>query len=432
MYPTLSDSMATPASVPQAARFQAWLLGLLMALGSIVFIEPAPYDLLAILMFAGLMLFGLRIPRAVQTGVLLLGLFLTGNVIAALSAPDPIESLRSMGIRIYMATTWLLLVGLIVSDPGRMLRALWAGYLVAALIAVSVGIPEYFGLIPGDGWQGGLRSKGPFKDPNVYGPFLVPAAVHSLYRLMRGRGRDLLWLAPLLLFTFGLLLSFSRGAWINFLVSAGLFVAISFALTPSLRVRLQWILAGLVVVGAIVAVLLGAVSIDTVGERFRQRAVLTQKYDTASGGRFDAQVTALTNIAQDPVGIGPGRSAIEFGLEPHNLFLHVFVEAGWLAGLSFLAFLALTVTRLAATLRHDWQFRGEAAVVFACLCGVLFQSLFIDSTHWRHLWLLMALGWSLSIACRRSQFSSTAPLFMYKPADQQPRAGYAGARVGSR
>jgi O-antigen ligase len=395
-----------------------------MALGSIVFIEPAPYDLLAIVMFIGLLVAGLRIPRSLQTGALLLGLFLTGNVIAALAAPDPLESLRSMSIRIYMVMTWMLLVSIIVMDPARMLRALWAGYLVAATIAVCWGILEYFGFIASEVWEGGLRSKGPFKDPNVYGPFLVPAAVYCLSSVTRGRGRDLLWLLPLLLFTFGVLLSFSRGAWLNFVFSMALFAAISFALTKSLRGRLQWFLAGLVIVGTMSAMLLGAVSVDVIGDRFQQRAVLAHEYDVGTGGRFDAQASALASIAQDPIGHGPGRSALEFGREPHNLYLHVFVEAGWLAGLSFLVFLVTSIVLLSRAVRTHWALRPQSVVAFASLCGVLFQSLFIDSTHWRHLWLLLAIAWALAITCRRSQFEATAPAFMSKTGDRAVPGSY--------
>lgn len=408
----------TLAPVTAGTRAQAWLLGLLMALGSIVFIEPAPYDLLAILMFVGLMIAGLRIPRGVQAGVLLLGLFVASNLLAALAAPDPLDTLRSLSIRIYMVMTWLLLVSLVAAEPTRMLRALWAGYLVAATIAVCWGILEYFGLIASEAWEGGLRSKGPFKDPNVYGPFLVPAAVHCLHALTRGRPRDVIVLGPLLLLlTFGVLLSFSRGAWINFVLSMGLFSAISFALNRSLKVRLQWVLAGLVITGAMVGVLLGAISVEVIGDRFQQRAVLAQEYDVASGGRFSAQASALAEIAQDPVGVGPGRSALEFGLEPHNLYLHVFVEGGWLAGLSLLLFLGTTILLLGSSLRRPSPWRTDAAVVFACLCGVLFQSLFIDSTHWRHLWLLLAMAWALSITCRRSQFGIMPTPVMSKGGD---------------
>jgi len=420
----------TRAGPSAAVRLRAWLLALLMSLSSIVFIEPAPYDLMAILMFVGLLVWGLRVPRQLQTGLLLLGLFLAGNVIAALAAPDPLESLRSMSIRIYLVVTWVLLVSIIVIEPARMLRALWAGYLVAAAIAVCWGILEYFGFIASEAWQGGLRSKGPFKDPNVYGPFLVPAAVYCLHSLTRGRARDMLWLLPLMLFTFGVLLSFSRGAWLNFVVSMGLFSAISFAMTGSMKARLQWILAGLLVSGAMLAMLLGAVSVDVIGDRFKQRAVLAQEYDVGTGGRFAAQASALSSIAQNPIGQGPGRSALEFGRVPHNLFLHVFVEAGWLAGLSFLVFLVSSVLMLGAAVRRKWVFRRESAVIFSSLSGVLFQSLFIDSTHWRHLWLLLAVSWALVIACRRSQFEVPAPSLMSKPGDASSLAGYPSQLTG--
>jgi len=180
-----------------------------------------------------------------------------------------------------------------------------------------------------------------------------------------------------------------------------------------------------VVAGVMAGLLVGAVSVDVVGERFQQRAVLAQKYDTASGGRFDAQLSALGNIAEDPVGVGPGRSAVEFGLEPHNLYLHVYSESGWLGGTAFLLFVAASVFRLWGTLRHDWPLRDQTSVVFACLVGVLLQSLFIDSTHWRHMWLLLAMAWALDIACRRSQFQSTGLPFMSSAAYSSVSRRYA-------
>ena len=63
----------------------------------------------------------------------------------------------------------------------------------------------------------------------------------------------------------------------------------------------------------VVALLSAAVAQKTIGERFYQRAVLTQKYDVAAGGRFYSQQQALTRIAGDPIGVGAGRSDVEFG-----------------------------------------------------------------------------------------------------------------------
>ena len=47
-------------------RIRMTLLGLLAASGGFVFIEPAPYDVLAILMLLGLLATGLRFPTEIR------------------------------------------------------------------------------------------------------------------------------------------------------------------------------------------------------------------------------------------------------------------------------------------------------------------------------------------------------------------------------
>lgn len=418
------------AVVRPPARLAAGLLGLLMAISSLVFIEPAPYDLVAMLMLVTLLVTGLRIPRETHTAVVFLGIFLLGNLLAATLATAPLESIRSLSIRIYMVLAWLLLVSLVASEPRRMLDALWAGYLVAAVLAAAWGTLEYLGVLHSDLWQGGLRAKGPFKDPNVFGPFLVPAAVHCLRRIAQGGPRSLSLYGPLFLaLSFGVLLSFSRGAWLNYVLAVGLFGLLTFVTAPRLGEKIKWVLASLTAIGLLVAMLSAAVSVSAIGDRFMQRAVLAQAYDTKVGGRFDSQRRAVLHIATDPVGVGPGRSDEEFGLEPHNLFLHVPVEGGWLAALGFFSFVLLTVRRLLALLRRPGPWRSEVFVIFACLTGTLVQSLFIDSTHWRHLWLLFALAWALIVTCHRSQLQLPRGAVMYKLPTARSINRYAASRT---
>ena len=380
----------------------ATLLAVLLALSSLVFIEPAPYDVFTIVFFVGLLVCGMRLPREMHAAVVLLGIFVLGNLLASLLVSEPTATLRSLSIRIYMVLIWLFIVGVLSLNPRRMIAALWSGYLIAAVVATAWGALEYFGFIQNDLWQGGLRAKGPFKDPNVFGPFLVPAAVYSLRRLATpGTAAKLLFTGTFFTFSFGILVSFSRGAWINFAIAISLYAVFALWAAPGLRPRLQWLGAGMLMLVLIVGMLGAAISQTTISERFFQRAVLTQKYDTASGGRFQSQKKALTRIAGDPIGVGPGRSHDEFGLEPHNLYLHVAVEGGWLAAFGFLGFLGLTLFRSLSLLKVPGPFRYEFFVVFSSLAGVLTQSLFIDSTHWRHLWLLLALNWALIIATQR-------------------------------
>jgi len=380
----------------------AMLLALLLALSSLVFIEPAPYDLLAIIFFVSLLAAGMRLPREIHTAVVLLGVFVLGNLVAALLVPEPTAALRSLSIRIYMVVIWLFIVGVVSMHPKRMMAALWAGYIIAAVVATIWGALEYFGYIQNDLWQGGLRAKGPFKDPNVFGPFLVPAAIYSLSRLATpGAAAKFLFTGLFFVLAFGILVSFSRGAWINFASALSLYAVFALWAAPSLRARLQWLGAGVLFLVLIVGLLGAAISQKTIGERFFQRAVLTQKYDVASGGRFQSQQKALIRIAGDPIGIGPGRSHGEFGLEPHNLYLHVAVEGGWLAAFGWLGFLGLTFYRSLPLFQAPRHIRYEFFVVFSSLAGLLAQSLFIDSTHWRHLWLLLGIVWALIIATQR-------------------------------
>jgi len=376
----------------------------LLATSSIVFIEPAPYDLIAIALLGLLLVNGHRFSRDLQMPVLLLGCFVAGNMLAATVSDDPAATVRSLSIRLYMGLTWLLLVSVVLVDPYRMLKAIWLGYMVAAVIATLWGGLEYLGVLPGEQWQGGLRAKGPFKDPNVYGPFLVPAAIYALSQILgQPWRRIIIYFSLFLLFVLGILLSFSRGAWMNFAVSFMLFSSITVWTATAHRQRITWLLAGTVICAIVAFAIVAAVSTDVVGDRFFQRATLVQKYDTAEGGRFDTQLEALAMVGRNPLGVGPGRSDDAFGLEPHNLYLHSLTEGGWLAGLGLLGFLAWHMLNGLGAVSRRWPLRPQATVILACTAGTLLQSFFIDSTHWRHLWLLLALLGAISLSERRDR-----------------------------
>jgi hypothetical protein len=385
------------------SRLVLGFLGLTLAMSSIVFIEPAPYDVMVITLLMALVITGLRFPREMHPAAVLLGLFAVGNVIAAAGSADPLAATRSLSIRLYMILAWCLFVSLIVANPGPVLQTLWRGYIFAALLAVVWGALEYLGFINFGDWQAGLRAKGPFKDANVFGPFLVPVAIYSLKGIARGHGLAIkaLYGAIFMVIAFGILLSFSRGAWLNFVVASTLFSVFVVASMSTYRDRLRWLLVTATLILAAVALLGVAAGTKSISDRFLQRAVLSQKYDLDRGGRFFTQTQAIQEIATSPAGVGPGRSADVLGLEPHNLFLHIFVEGGWLAGAGFLSFLALGLYHSFSLFRWRSILRDDFYVVFASTAGVLLQSLFIDSTHWRHSWLLFAMLWGLIILRRR-------------------------------
>src|ERR1700724_1806550 len=99
------------------------------------------------------------------------------------------------------------------------LAILRRGYILAALIATAAGYIGFFHLVPGaDIFLDNDRVSATFKDPHVYGPFLIFPIVWLLISLLV-RGIRLLDVATLMILMGGLLLSFSRGAWGHFAIS---------------------------------------------------------------------------------------------------------------------------------------------------------------------------------------------------------------------
>ena len=97
------------------------------------------------------------------------------------------------------------------------MRVIRSGYAAAGVGAAALGIVGYFdiaGLGPLFTLYDNVRASGPFKDPNVFGPFLMPPIVWTAQDLLLGRARrPLLAALAIATMTLGAFLSFSRGAW---------------------------------------------------------------------------------------------------------------------------------------------------------------------------------------------------------------------------
>ena len=122
------------------------LFWVLIDLNSIVLIEPSPFDILFVFCFAAACLFSyLSFSDAVFFPLLLLALFIEANLISLLfAAEDPLGATRFYLITLYLAFSWVFLIGLFQRYGGVVLDYLFSGYMVAALIAAAVGITAYF------------------------------------------------------------------------------------------------------------------------------------------------------------------------------------------------------------------------------------------------------------------------------------------------
>ena len=381
-----------------------------MALSSLVFIEPAPYDILAILLFAMFFSFGLRIPKGIGFALLLLGLFIIANVMASIFSQDPVGSIIYMTVTVFLLITWLFFTSIIYENPEQAVNVIWNGYVVAAIFTVMMGMLAYFRLLPNSElflYEG--RASGTFKDANVYGPFLVPVVLYLGSRL-GSETHVKMWrtLAILMFILLGLLLSFSRGAWANLAISAFVYILLHLSIKPSPTEILKLGSFGVLTAVLSISIIVWAISTPQVSELFTERARLFQSYDVERGGRFSALGDALEKSFENPVGIGPGQARYFFTTEPHNLYLHIFVETGWLGGITFCLFLIITIWRSFLLCFSGAELKDTHMVVLACLIGLLVESLIIHSTHWRHLYLLLAMSWGLILAYESHKLDSGA------------------------
>ncbi|MEJ1161282.1 O-antigen ligase family protein [Prosthecomicrobium sp. N25] len=395
-------SAAVHSGTPAAAPGQGIALGrvgdvmlfLGVFSGSVVMFEPAPYDL--ILAAAGVFAFlvGLAIPRAIAPLVVLVLLFNIGGLLV-LTQPM-VEAERSrmfVAVSFFLAFTCVFFAATVAERPYR-LNLIVTAMIGAAVVAALLGIAGYLGGI--EALTRYDRAKGAFKDPNVFGPFLILPLLVLAREFMTRPVLAVWWkAAPIGILLLGVLFSFSRAAW--FLALFGL-VALGFVVflverRPSRRLRLI-LVAGL---GALaIVMLLGVLLSDPqMREFFLNRAKLVQEYDGGRLGRLARHFIGFLWAAELPLGLGPLDFAHYFTEDPHNVYLKAFLGYGWLGGL---AYPLLTVWTLAALFplmfrARPWQ--PYAQCVFVALLGHVIIGWIIDSDHWRHFFLLWGLAWGM-------------------------------------
>jgi O-antigen ligase len=154
---------------------------------------------------------------------------------------------------------------------------------------------------------------------------------------------------------------------------------------------------------ALAVVLVGAAAVTATvafsgSTTFLQQRATLQSYDST---RFGAQSESIRFAEQHPLGIGPGQFERYANVSVHSTYARALAEEG-LLGLVLM--LALVLATLAAAGRNAIDGRdtygiGSAALLGAW-CGILANSLFVDTLHWRHLWFVAALIWAGSYRAR--------------------------------
>ena len=363
-------------------------LGILLT--AFVWFEPSPPDLvfgvvIAVALVTGRFTLG-RIPLAVST---LLGAFLALNLFASVDVVDANRAASFFAITLYLAIFALWFGSYVDSTPRA--RLVVKAYLTAAVLSAVLATLALYVQFPGhNALVIGPRAKGLFKDPNVYGAFLVPAALILLEEIVRPRLLRLRTPAKLALVsavTVGILFSFSRAAWLN--AAVGLVVML--AVLALRRGGGRRAIAVLAVVLTATAVMFVTVAVTSSVSFIDQRAHF-QRYDVQ---RFGAQLSGVEYAVQYPLGIGPGQFELLSPVSAHSTYVRALAEEGLLGLLLLLALMVLTLflAMRNAEAGRDTYGIGSAALL-AAWCGLLANSVFIDTLHWRHLWLVAALIWA--------------------------------------
>jgi hypothetical protein len=380
-----------------SARVIDPLLFLTVLVSPFVFIEPSPYEAMWAVLAAACLFSGMKLERKIIPLIVLLLLWNLNGLIALLPVTYDHKAVMFMATSFYLAINAVMFAFLVAENPLRRVDIIQTSYVIAALIASLIGLAIYFKLVPVSDPTMTERIRSTFKDPNVFGPFLILPTFFLLDRFMRD-GFHFFRMAALGTLLMTLLLVFSRGAWGHFVATAIVWTALIFltAPTPQFRIRvIGFVVIALALLSMLFVVLL---SVEGIGAMFKERANLLNEYDAGQGGRFGTQAKSLTGLLEMPFGVGPLQFSKVFGQDPHNTYINAFASYGWLGGVTYLALVLSTayIGLRACVIRTPWQ--RYLIVVLATYIGVALEGAIIDTDHWRHYYLLLGMVWGLAAA----------------------------------
>lgn len=388
------------AKAPFRERLLTTALFAAVLASCVAFIEPSPHDALMGLLAIVALAAGVRFHRILIVPFALLVIWNFFGLLTLLNVPDQKETVQYAATSVYLAIAALIFALIVADKTMPRMAALEVGYVMAAVISAICGAIGYFRLFPGAGMFTLYdRAMGMFKDPNVYGPFLILPLLILLQRMI-ARRIQVMSVITAGIILFGLLLSFSRGAWFNFAVGLTVVIVLDLLSAPTVKARMRIVGLGIAGVAAMLVLIVVLLSTTSLGSMFAQRAQLIQSYDVGTGGRFVLQQLAIGTVLEFPNGMGPFEFSRVFGLQQHNVYLQAFLVYGWGGGFAYVM-LVLATTWIAfanAIKRTPWQ--GYAIAAAGTWLGVVLEGFIIDTDHWRSFFLVLGLIWGLAAATR--------------------------------
>lgn len=364
------------------------------ASGFYVQFEPAPVDFvmlifsfMSFLLLASVVFVRLGWVVFVLGGYFIFELIAFSNVVLA-----PENALFFLFITAYLWVFFLALSALFLTHGEPAFEVFMSGWVVAGLASAGIAVAGFFDFIPRElvlRTEDGVRIKAFFKDPNVFGPHLVPPLLYLLVfkRNNGGFGPTIFVWASSALLGFSLLLSGSRAAVVNLLAVGGCYAGLRLY-TFFKRGRFSGFsvknLLVLVSIGVCVALFVGASGLDT---QMSDRVGM-QSYDAS---RWANMVAAIEEMFDHPLGIGQAQYQLTSYNGIHSLYLSLGAESGIGVLVCFLVISGYCLLRSIrmSGLRNEKESR-LAAFSAAIILGVLVNSLVLNTIHWRHLFMTLA------------------------------------------
>jgi putative inorganic carbon (HCO3(-)) transporter len=434
--------------VLRAWRQSSWLLQWADEIGAVfvlLVIGLAPF-LSASTALIGLLLFAcaaywllLTLTDDTDTGTtpihLLVLLYWVINTVATALSPVKVAAFEGW----LKLTLYLMLFALM----ARVLRSpLWRSllitvYLHVATIVSIVGLRQWFfgadalatWVDPTSPLAGTTRVYSYLGNPNLLASYLIPAIVLSGTAIFAWKHRVAKLLAGVLVVVNAacLVLTFSRGGWIGFVISGFLLVVLLVYWWSVYLPRFWRIWTLPLVLGISTAVVVLAVAfIEPLQERVL--SIFAGSDDSSNNFRLNVWAAVHNMIRDRPIlGIGPGNDAFNkvyplyqrtgyTALSAYSIYLDIIVETGFIGFATFLWLLLVTFnqgwTRL-HQLRQTGNREGFWLMgALAAMCGLLAHGL-VDTVWYRPQintlwWLMMAL---------------VATYYVYQPVGGQPRPG---------
>lgn len=396
------------------------MLGVGVFLGGFVIFEPAPYELIFAAMLAVWFPAGLKISRSILPMLVCLVLFSAGGILSTSQMPDIIFGMRYVAITFFLCMTSILFAAVIGDDMGRM-RLIFRAYVLAAFCTSILGIIGYFGALPGfEIFTRYSRAMGAFKDPNVFGPYLVAPILYLIYGLLtRSLTVAPVRLAILTVLLGGIFLSFSRGAWGLLVIATLMMYVILFLNEQNAKQRLKYLMLGIFGFAFITILLAVALQFDAVSSLFSERAKAVQSYDGARIGRFARHAIGFNWAVDTPLGLGPLQFGTIFKEHTHNIWLKSLMGYSWVG---FAALLTLVLWTIIGGFKMLFRPRPWQPYFIICYCvfvGHIILGWVIDIDHWRHFFLLIGIIWGcFTLENRWQRYRRQQPSAAPMPASQ--------------